>query len=68
MNGGWFYLPNGVMTHWRDAVTGGYWPESACAIEPDDINEWRGDGSREQRDRVADLPRCRQCDGTVSKP
>lgn len=67
-DGGWFYLPFGVMTHYRDAVTGGFWPESACAIEPDDPDGWRGTGSQEERDRVAFLPRCRICKNETRKP
>ena len=69
MNGGWYYLPNGVMTHWRDVdALGVLLPESVCGIEPGDPDEWRGTGSQDERDRVAFLPRCRRCDGVVSKP
>jgi len=62
VNGGWFYLAHGVMTHWRQADEHGWLAiASVCEIEPLTAGAWYGAGSPAEVEWAAGLPKCRIC-------
>lgn len=61
INGGWFYLPFGVMKHFRPLLADELLTGSVCDIEPADVSHWHGTGSPEEVEKAAGLPYCRLC-------
>lgn len=59
--GGWFYLPHGVMTHFRPYYAEELLPGSVCDIDPGDTSLWHGTGTPQEVERSAALPHCRLC-------